>query len=92
MHSTKALKRKEGEGWYVHHKRDARKKKKKKISSLNWCTSETQLADCLTKATASSSKLISLLNRECDIIKVCRALAMLIKLGYCCWKEKEKKL
>ena len=37
----------------MHHKRDARKKE---ISSLNWCTSETQLADCLTKATQSLNK------------------------------------
>ena len=43
--------------------------KKKEIISVNWCTSKTQSADCLTKATASPSKLVSVLNRECDIIK-----------------------
>ena len=48
----------------MHHKRDARKK-----ISVNWCTNETYLANCLTKATAFPSKLISVLNRECDIIK-----------------------
>ena len=42
---------------------------KKGISSVNWCTSKTQLADYLKKARASTSKLISVLNRECDIIK-----------------------
>ena len=52
----------------MHHKRDARKKKKE-INSVNWCTSKTQSTDCLTKATASPSKLVSVLNRECDIIK-----------------------
>ena len=42
---------------------------KKGISSVNWCTSKTQFADFLKKARASTSKLISVLNRECDIIK-----------------------
>ena len=42
---------------------------KKEISSVNWCTSKAQLRDCLTKPTASPSRLISVLHRECDIIK-----------------------
>ena len=66
MHSTKTLKEK-------RLKIDVciirEKLENKEISSVNWCTSKTQLAACLTKATASPSKLISVLNRECDIIK-----------------------
>ena len=34
---------------------------KNEISSINWCASEKQLADCLTKATSSPNKLIDIL-------------------------------
>ena len=42
---------------------------KKEIESIKWCPSENQLADCLTKASASSTKLLSVLNGESGIIK-----------------------
>ena len=35
---------------------------KKEIESINWCSSEKQLVDCLTKASASCTKLISVLS------------------------------
>ena len=68
MHPTKTLKEKRLKV-DVCIIREILEKEKKKDISVNWCTSETQLADCLTKATASPSKLSSVLNRECDIIK-----------------------
>ena len=37
---------------------------KKEIESINWCPSNRQLADCLTKSSASSTKLMSVLERE----------------------------
>ena len=42
---------------------------KKEIESINWCPSNRQLADCLTKSSASSTKLMSLLKRESGILK-----------------------
>ena len=54
MHSTKTLKEKrlKVDACVIREMLE----KKKEISSVNLCTSETQLADCLTKATASPSK------------------------------------
>ena len=40
------------------------KKKTNEITSINWCSSERQLADCLTKATSSPSKLITVFKRD----------------------------
>ena len=40
---------------------------KKEVESVNWCPSNKQLADCLTKATSSSSKLLSVLSNESGI-------------------------
>ena len=37
---------------------------KNEISLINWCTSQKQLADCLTKATSSPTKLINILKRD----------------------------
>ena len=42
---------------------------KKKIQSINWCPSNRQLANCLTKSSALSTKLMSVLKRESDILK-----------------------
>ena len=42
---------------------------KKEIESINWCPSNRQLADCLTKSSASSTKLMSVLKRESGILK-----------------------
>ena len=42
---------------------------KKEIESINWCSSEKQLADCLTKASASCTKLISVLHEESGMLK-----------------------
>ena len=39
-------------------------KKTNEITSINWCLSERQLADCLTKATSSPSKLITVFKRD----------------------------
>ena len=43
--------------------------KKKEISAIYWCISEKQLADCLTKATSSPNKLISVLKRDSGVSK-----------------------
>ena len=43
---------------------------KKEIESINWCSSDKQLADCLTKATSSSHKLINVLKREVAAIQM----------------------
>ena len=42
---------------------------KKEIESINWCSAEKQLADCLTKASVSCTKLISMLNGESGMLK-----------------------
>ena len=42
---------------------------KKEIESINWCPSNRQLADCLTKSSVSSTKLMSVLKRESGILK-----------------------
>ena len=42
---------------------------KKEIESINWCPSNRQLTDCLTKSSASSTKLMSVLKRESGILK-----------------------
>ena len=42
---------------------------KNEIQSINWCPSNGQLADCLTKSLASSTKLMSVLKRESGILK-----------------------
>ena len=42
---------------------------KKEIESIYWCPSNRQLADCLTKSSASSTKLMSVLKRESGILK-----------------------
>ena len=42
---------------------------KKEIESINQCSSEKQLADCLTKASASCTKLISVLHEESGMLK-----------------------
>ena len=42
---------------------------KNKIQSIYWCPSNRQLADCLTKSLASSSKLMSVLKRESGVLK-----------------------
>ena len=42
---------------------------KHEINSINWCASEKQLADCLTKATSSPNKLISILKRDSGLSK-----------------------
>ena len=60
-HSTKTLKEKRLKV-YVCIIREILEKNE--ISSINWCVSEKQLADCLTKATSSPNKLISILKRE----------------------------
>ena len=43
---------------------------KKEIESINWCFSEKQLVDSLTKASASGTKLISLLNGKSGMLKI----------------------
>ena len=42
---------------------------KKGIESINWCPSNRQLADCLTKLSASSTKLMNVLQRESGTLK-----------------------
>ena len=42
---------------------------KKEIESIDWCSSEKQLADCLIRASASCTKLISVLNGESGMLK-----------------------
>ena len=42
---------------------------KKEIESINWCFSEKQLADSLTKSSPSGTKLISLLNGKSGMLK-----------------------
>ena len=42
---------------------------KNEISSTNWCASEKQLADCLTKATSSPTKQISVFERDSGLSK-----------------------
>ena len=42
---------------------------KKEIESINWCSAEKQLADCLTIASVSCTKLISMLNGESGMLK-----------------------
>ena len=42
---------------------------KNEISSINWCASEKQLADCFTKATSSPNKLISVLKKDSGLSK-----------------------
>ena len=42
---------------------------KNEISLIIWCVSETQLPDCLTKATSSPNKLISILKRDSGLSK-----------------------
>ena len=42
---------------------------KKEVECVNWCPSEKQLADYLTKATDASTKLISVLNGESGMLK-----------------------
>ena len=37
---------------------------KREIESINWCSSEKQLFDSLTKASASGIKLLGVLNGE----------------------------
>ena len=37
---------------------------KREIESINWCSSEKQLFDSLTKASASGIKLLCVLNGE----------------------------
>ena len=37
---------------------------KREIESINWCSSEKQLFDSLTKASASGTKLLGVLNEE----------------------------
>ena len=47
---------------------------KKKIESINWCPSNRQLADCLIKSSASSTKLMSVLKRERGILNILKPL------------------
>ena len=42
---------------------------KKETEFINWSSTEKQLADCLTKASASCTKLISVLNGESGMLK-----------------------
>ena len=42
---------------------------KKEIKSINWCPSNRLLADCLSKSSASNTKLMSVLKTESGILK-----------------------
>ena len=42
---------------------------KKEIQSINLCSSNRQLADCLTKSSASCTKLMSVLKTESGKVK-----------------------
>ena len=66
VHSTKTLKEKslKVDACVVREMLE-----KKEIESINWCPSNRQLADCLTKSSASSTKLIRVLKRESGILK-----------------------
>ena len=42
---------------------------KNEVCSIEWCKSETQLADCLTKGTASNTKLLNALKNGSGLLE-----------------------
>ena len=66
VHSTKTLKEK----WLKVDVCITREMfEKNEISLINWCVSEKQLADCLTKEISSPTKLTSVLKRDNGLSK-----------------------
>ena len=54
---------------------------KKETESVNWCSNNKQLVDCLIKVTSPSHKLISVLNREDAVSQIARSC---MKTKFCC--------